>query len=63
MDFIPPNEQDEVSAQRLANQPWQDLNEEEKNRVIILIGKGLLGNNVYRDRQFFVGKHLVQPKA
>ncbi len=59
MDFIPPNEHDKTSAQRLANQPWQDLNEEEKNQVIILIGKGLIGNNVYKDNQFFVGELLT----
>ncbi len=62
MDFIPHSEHDIVSAQKLANQPWQDLNEEEKNRVIILIGKGLIGNNVYKDSQFFVGELITTQK-
>lgn len=63
MDTIPHSEHDKTSAQRLANQPWHDLSEEEKNLVVLLIWKGLIGNSVYKDNQFFVGELLTPQNA
>lgn len=63
MDFIHLSEQDKNNVARLANQPWKNLSEVDKDMILILSGKGFLGPSVIKDDVIYVGHSLLPQEA
>ncbi len=63
MDFIHLSEQDKNNVARLANQPWKNLSEQDKDMILILSGKGLIGHSVIKDGDIHVGPSLLPQEA
>lgn len=63
MDFIHLSEQDKNNVARLANQPWKNLSEADKDMILILSGKGFLGPSAIKDDVICVGPSLLPQEA